>query len=257
MSTLTVFSLLACLGVLILSGLVLGKDPSKRLYQVVGLFGIASAVWSLGFAVLYSLKEAESALFWIRFYEMGLVFIPATFYHFVVTYIPQKRISWQRIVVRVGYFLSFIFLLLIWTPFFASGVSQYSWGFYPTVGVASRAFNIMFATYIGLGFIELVRYFKVTSGRKRNQVKYLLASTIIGFGLGITNFLPLYGFKNVYPLGHFGAPIAIVILAYAIVRHRLLDIDFVIRRSVIYSVLTAILATAYVSIVFSLGANSI
>lgn len=253
MSILTFFSLFACLGILVLSGLVLGKDPSRRLFQVVGLFGVASAVWSLGFAVLYSLKDAESALFWIRFYEMGLVFIPSIFYHFVITYVPPKQISWQRSVVRIGYVLSFVFLLLIWTPLFANGVSKYSWGFYPTVGIASRAFNVMFAVYIVLGFIELVRYLRKTSGRKRNQVKYLLAAMTIGFGLGLTNFFPLYGFKNVYPLGHFGAPITIVILAYAIIKHRLLDIDFVIRRSVIYSMLTAILATAYVSIVFSLG----
>lgn len=253
MSILTLFSIFACIGVLILAGLVLGKDPSRRLYQVVGLFGIASAIWSLGFAVLYSIADAKSAMFWIRFYELGLVFIPSIFFHFVITFVPQERISWQKYVAYIGYALSVLFSLLIWTPYFATGVTKFSWGFYPTVGVASRAFNIMFVGYVSLGLIELVRYMRASTGRTRNQVKYLLGATTIGFGLGVTNFLPLYGFAKVYPLGHFGAPIAIVILSYAIIKHQLLDIDFVVRRSVIYSALTAVLATAYVTLVFGLG----
>jgi HD-GYP domain-containing protein (c-di-GMP phosphodiesterase class II) len=253
MGILTLFSIFACIGVLVLAGLVLGKDPSRRLYQIVGLFGIASAIWSLGFAVLYSITDAKAALFWIRFYELGLVFIPAIFYHFVIVFVPQERITWQKYVAYIGYALSLLFSLLIWTPYFATGVTKFSWGFYPTVGIASRAFNIMFVVYVSLGFLELASYMRSSTGRTRNQIKYLLAAAIIGFGLGVTNFLPLYGFSEVYPLGHFGAPIAIVILSYAIIKHQLLDIDFVVRRSVIYSTLTAVLAAAYVTLVFGLG----
>src|SRR5204863_86996 len=46
-----------------------------------------------------------------------------------------------------------------------------------------------------------------------------------------TNILPLYGVR-IYPLGSLGNVFTMGIMAYAIARHRLMDVDYVVRKGV-------------------------
>src|ERR1041385_1005850 len=50
----------------------------------------------------------------------------------------------------------------------------------------------------------------------------------------VTNLLPIYGI-NIYPLGSLGNVFSISILAYAIARHRLMDVDYVVRKGVSFT----------------------
>lgn len=65
------------------------------------------------------------------------------------------------------------------------------------------------------------------------------------------NWLPGFGI-NIFPFGNFLVPIYGLILAYAVLKHQLLDIDFVLRKSVIYSVLIAFISLLYLLTVFLL-----
>src|SRR5205823_2394783 len=78
-----------------------------------------------------------------------------------------------------------------------------------------------------------------SDARQRTQAKFWLLAIGVSGPFDLTNLLPLYGI-NVYPLGSFGNVVYLGIVAYAIARHRLMDVDYVVRKAVSFS-LAAIL----------------
>jgi hypothetical protein len=117
-------------------------------------------------------------------------------------------------------------------------------------------------TVAALGAIAaLIVRIRRSRGIERQQLKwfaYVAALIFVGFAGGtVTSAIgetdttsvlgPIAWFTALIALG-FGVPIA---TAFAVLRHRLYDIDLVIRRTLTYGVLTATLGTAYVgSILF-------
>ena len=67
----------------------------------------------------------------------------------------------------------------------------------------------------------------------RNQALYLFVGTLFGFIGGATHFLPIFGF-NIYPFGQIGIAIYGIIVTYAVLRHRLLDIKVALTRAGIF-----------------------
>ncbi|MCC7352329.1 MAG: hypothetical protein IT330_01125 [Anaerolineae bacterium] len=91
-------------------------------------------------------------------------------------------------------------------------------------------------------FAQVYRYRKVSGSVEREQVKWFIYGLLVAF-------LPLTLIESVTPLPgeidtlfFLGIPAGIAI---AILRHRLWDIDIIIRRTLVYSILTALLALFY------------
>jgi hypothetical protein len=71
---------------------------------------------------------------------------------------------------------------------------------------------------------------------------------IVGFSGGITYFLPMFGIK-IYPFGNFTIPLYSLISTYAILRYRLMDINVVIKKALIYSLSAGILTSFFVIVI--------
>src|SRR5512147_1099932 len=69
-----------------------------------------------------------------------------------------------------------------------------------------------------------------------------------GFLGGSTTFLAGYN-TAIFPYGVFAIPLYILTVGYGIFRHQLMDIKVVIRKTLVYSTVSASLAAVYVSIV--------
>jgi hypothetical protein len=62
---------------------------------------------------------------------------------------------------------------------------------------------------------------------KRLQYIYMLLATTFGFFGGSTAFLPVFG-VNIYPFGMYFVVLYPMLMTYAIVKHKLLDIEVII-----------------------------
>ena len=221
------------------------------------------AIWSFGTFTLYVSQNMETALSWLKLYDLGVILIPLAFLYFTLA-ISDDESRAGKVVLGVACVLSAIFILCVNLGYFNPALYRHPWGFYPTRGPANLPFDAYFALALVLSGIRLTAAYRVSKGWQRNQFRYIFLATAIGFGSGVTNFLPLYGGK-VYPVGHIGILITGTIITIAIIRYRLMDISLIIRNSAVYSVLTAIVTAAYVAIVFVLqsvfrgitGSNSI
>jgi len=228
-----------------------GFDSGER-WQLF-LLSLCFFLWLWLTSMGYLCKPAESALA-VSWYKAGLIpviFIAAQIYSFTCSFLKLKR---PRIVFA-GYFIAVIFTLLnIFTPYFFGEVYRYNWGLYPHWHfIRVIPFFMYFSAGLILSQIELLKAYKHSEHqRTKNQIKYMVVAYGIAY-LGIIDYLPCFGY-NVYPFGYVAIFGWWTILAYAILKHRLMDITIIIRKTVIYSMVTGVLAAIMV-LVAMLSAN--
>ena len=91
-----------------------------------------------------------------------------------------------------------------------------------------------FFGYIFYSYWLLIKGFRVALPSERNQLRYVFAASMIGFVGGSTIFFPVFNI-NIYPVGVLFVCLNAVVVSYAIIKHRLMDIDFIIRKGAIYA----------------------
>lgn len=109
-------------------------------------------------------------------------------------------------------------------------------------------------TAVALGAISLIVRFRGSSGREREQLKWLALGGIstvscfllIAFVEAVFGDLSDVAVTLIIIVGILALPASI---ATAVMRHRLYDVDLVINRTLVYAGLTAVLALAYLGIV--------
>jgi len=226
---------------------VLFKNPSARLNQLFAGCAASLALWTFGYSLMYLSKYPDKALFFARLGYVGIVFIPTFFLHFVLEFLQINRPR----TLRAAYAVSFLFLALSRFDVFIAGVYTYFWGYYPRAGPLYCAFILYFYGCCSACVIYLRRTYVLlrNSGQnslKLNQVKYVLLAFFVA-SLSISDYLPNYHIQ-VYPFAYLVAYGWLVFMAYAIFKYRVIDIDVFIRKTVIYSVVTAALTAVYVAV---------
>jgi signal transduction histidine kinase len=101
------------------------------------------------------------------------------------------------------------------------------------------------------GEMLLYRAYKISSGIKKNQILYLFWASALGFACGATGFLPIY--FPILPLGFLLFYVYPLIILYAMVRYRLMDVRIIIRKGLAYSISIAIFTALYLIFILFLG----
>jgi len=101
-------------------------------------------------------------------------------------------------------------------------------------------------------FASLVVRFRRSSGRERDQLRFVLRAFALCLAVLIVAFaVPSDWGWPLMVVGISGIPVATGI---AIIRHRLWDIDVIVRKTVVYAAVSALLAGLYFGIVIGLQA---
>jgi signal transduction histidine kinase len=151
----------------------------------------------------------------------------------------------EKILVRFLYGVGILFLILDFTPLFVADVRpMLGFRFYPEAGMVYPYFAIFVLICFVYGTFRLILSYRNSMGARRNQLLYVMIAVLIGFLGGITAFFPIWGVH--FPvLSHFALPLYVMIVIYAIVKHKLLDISIILREGLIYSALTILFAGFY------------
>ena len=112
--------------------------------------------------------------------------------------------------------------------------------FWPNPGPLFHVHFLQFAILALWGLWIIWRELTPAYGLRLNQLKLLFLAEIVGWGGGFTNYLLWYNFP-VAPYGNILVSVYTFIFAYAMVRYRLLDIEIVLKKSLIYALLLLVL----------------
>jgi signal transduction histidine kinase len=100
--------------------------------------------------------------------------------------------------------------------------------------------TVFMATYLLLCFERMAHSYRhPRSSRELVQTKLWFVAAFVAIPLGLTNFATVYG-AHVYPLGQLGNVLYTGVIAYAISRHRLMDVDYVVRKFVSFTASLAV-----------------
>ncbi len=162
--------------------------------------------------------------------------MPLVYYHFCMAYVDRLR--QEKKFIMFLYLLGIIFLGFNWfSNLFTSGYYEYYWGYYPKSGPLHLVYVGVFIVglLIRTVFIFYSQFKKKDNFKEnRNKMGYAMIGVLI-YSCAAFDFIVNYGFEF-YPVGFIFILISLSIYSYAIVKHKILDIEIVIKRTVIFSV---------------------
>lgn len=215
---------------LFLCVLVFSRAPHRRLHQTFALFALSLASWNFDIAALYFFADYERALRWSGIFRYGMLFIPPTAYHLALALTGRQTLV-NRLLLAVGYWTAFTLCLANGQGILVDHLKSFTWGYYPVSGPLYKFHVFSDLIYFGATLYQLVLGLIVTkSARQRQQLKIVLLGFAVALPVGLTNFLPIYGIP-IYPLGNLGNVFLCGALTYAIVKHRLLDLELIVTKT--------------------------
>lgn len=230
-----IFSLIGGIFLFILGLFTFFKAKDRKVGITFGLFCLSVTIWLVFTFFVFIAKTDQQAIFWDRNVYGGVVFIPLFMYQFGVYFLGiQKK---EKIILWLGYFVSILFLIVSRTDYFLSGLYHYSWGVHTKAQIFHNFFLVYFFLIIGLYFYNLYQGYKVASGEKKVQLKYLFTAFMV-LNSGSIAYLPAYG-VNLYPIfAYFAEIVGAIILFFVIFKHQLFN--FKVFLSEVLIVLMAI-----------------
>lgn len=229
--------------------LIIAFYGKTRLHRVWLLFNVAVAIWGFGSFFIGIASNPSSALTSWKFATIGAIFLSVFFYHMSCIFCNVEEA--RRKLIIFAYVQAFFFLLLIPTNFFVTKVNFIFDSLYylRSVGPFYPVFVLIWLSLVIMGHYELIKFYRKSSGIKRNQSLYFFIGIILGFSGGGSTFLPVFRF-NIYPFGNFTIPIYCLISTYAILRYRLMDFHLVVKKSIVYSLSLSVLTGLFLVLVF-------
>ncbi len=230
--------LLNTLSSLSLAVFVFSKKPKHHANQAYLFFGLAVGLYSAGY-FLWGLARSEAeGLFAFKILTSGIILINSAYLEFVFSLLGERqkkrRILWVCHAVNL-YFIYAVFSLRL----FKSVALKNIWGYWPVV---ENLFFGYFTLWLGqflYGLFNLYIGYKRRHGQQSTQIKYVFISTLIGYFGGATNWLPWFNITFFPPHLNILVTAYVAILAYAVVRHQLMDIEVIIKKTLVFTGLFA------------------
>jgi two-component system NtrC family sensor kinase len=229
---------------LVVGTVVMLRRPADRaslhFYAVCVLFFLVYSTSYVG-----KLSAADWVLFWAD-YLAGL-FLPVVFLHLCLSF-PERRFRAQRLwIVPALYMPAFVLTGAAVMSHALLGAGEEPGALWGIADAIDRFRPLYFAAYLVLAVSVLLDSYRRTRGfTARRQVKWLLWGTTAG----VFPFLAFYALP--YALGRepglalqlagYG-PLALIplSLAYAVVKHRLMDVELIFRRALGYVLAVAVI----------------
>ena len=202
---------------------------------------LVSFIWQFSYGMMYLFSNDKPvAMLWMKVGYIGVIFISVFIYYFIIEFLGLKK---ERIVFYVSCAIAALFTYLNLTKdLFTTGLIKYPWGYYPSVSVTThRFFLAFFMALIALSnfhiFMAFLKRHELKDDKEKAQIKYLFWAYLI-YSPACVDFFANYNVQ-IYPFGYIFATSFLLIIGYAIVRHQLMDIEVLIKKTLVFAGLLA------------------
>ena len=207
------------------------KSFKLEINRIFSYVCFSVAFWSFFYFLWLSTSERYLAEFYLRTCMVGVFFMPSLFIHFVITFLKEKK---HLRFLFLNYLLSIVFMLNVYSVLYIKRFSEFLvFPYWPLPGVLFHLAIVHFAAIICYSFYLMWGNLKKTTGIFKVQILYVFIGTSIGYICGSTNYfswyrIPIPPFLNIF------ISLYVFIVAYAIIKYRLMDIRVVISRAVAF-----------------------
>jgi signal transduction histidine kinase len=223
---------------------VLWNRPAEALNRLFFLVAFSVSWWAFGYGRVLSAQDADTALFWSRIGICGAILIPTFFYHFMLCFVrlPQRRF------LRALYVGSALFLLSAHSPLFLHSPQHYFWGFYPRGGPLNAFFIAFFYSGFIVSLIDILGIYRKLKSHPEpyisvEQLRFVFCAYCVAT-CSASDYFANYGIA-VYPFAYVAALGWLSLMAYAVLRYRLMDLRLILRKTLIYSFVSVALTVIY------------
>ena len=233
-----------------LAGITLARNRASRLNRVFAYFLAGLALWNFGVFLLRQAPDPTSAYRWEIIIHVGLIVVPAFYYHFVLIFLEST--TQHRRSLSLAYALALLLSVLnvSGSPLFMKGVTWTYWGWAPVIGPAYNVFFLYLNAFFIWGLVHLTKATRaIESSFRRNRARLIQIGTAVTLVGGFIDFIRFILAKYVpvldraYPVGIPANMIFALMLGVSIVRYRLFDVNVAVKKSAIYAVLGVAITT--------------
>ncbi len=239
----------------LLGGIVLLRDTKSA--TNVAFFALTFIISSWLVTNYFSLHSPtpEETLFWIRTVMSITAFLGTTLFFFLYSY-PKRKSVLSPVLFWGMLGGSIVVSIISQTPLLFSSVTIENGNISPKPGILFPLYLLIFLPPIIAGFITLFIKYRKSAGIEKLQIKYLFVGSAITFALLTFTNLFMVAALNSSQLVFFGPVFSLIMLgsiAYAIVKHRLLNISSLIARTFSYTLVLLLISILYVGIFFGIA----
>jgi len=230
---------------LALTAIVLKGHFRSFVHRLFSVFILWLAVWGIVIFGMRASPDTAHAYVWDKLLIPLAPLIPVTFYHFSVCYTGAIIKRW---VLPSVYGICLLFIPLATTDLVISGMRMAPFGYAPIFGPAASVW--VFFTYgmFVMALLNFIRAYKISAyAEQRNRAAYIIMGIGVFFIGATFDILPALGLP-LYPSLIICNIVFCLTTTVAILRHSLLDIRIVFRKSATYVLTSALLAAPFVGI---------
>ena len=199
-------------------------------------------LWFIGFAQYFHAGDQPHALLWGKFtLSLGVINTPMFLHSVCVSMKRQRR---DRLMIIGSYLTGFFCVALIWGNLIISGLKHlpymdhylsYNRAWYPVLIGHIAGWQWVTAIVLVLGARRAVGYLKT-------QLSYFAAAWFVIFLTTNSIIMPMEYDIQIQPFGFFIMPLNLIMLGYVMAKARLVDVNIVIARGLLYTVSLIIVA---------------
>ncbi len=228
-----IISLINFLTCIFIGAFLLIKNPRNPINITYCIFDFCIAFYAFFYFLWQSSNDPAWGILFFKWCIVGVVLINSAFVHFTFVILSiAKKFKWQLF---VAHLLNAFFCYGALFLFYSDWKIKYTYGLWP---IPSTIFHF----YISWWFFQVIYCFFLihtrgilkSEGKEKRQYQWIFWATLIAYAGGATNWLVWYGI-NFPPYLNSGIAIYTIVLAYAIFRHQLLDIEIIIKKTLVFA----------------------
>lgn len=239
MNIYALFPLIATLVFIPLIVTTMASRPWQRQQKLFFLFIIPAMLWSLTDYFWRSNFFPQYSLLLSRFVLVFFTSMAVQFHFFSSSFFPTGANRW----LPLAYGTLAIIIIMVTLGYIPETVYSSGDKLYPVYGNGVFFLMVPLLILVGRNYHVFIKRLKHLD----NPVLYnQTISLLVGLSvLVIFTFAALIPWGREYPVSHIGNMLNAFILSYAIIRHQLVDIRFVLQRGVIWITLVAFGAVSF------------
>ena len=229
----------------VLAILVIRQRRYSRVHQIFSFFLVSMCLWAFTVFGMRISPTLEQALPWEKALFAVFPVVAVAFYHFVLIFTRDENMGWHLF---IAYILAAAVIGMAPSDLLVSGMRKMWYGYaYISGPLLMPASIIPYGTVIAALFRLMRAYRRSALPLEKLRYFYLaIGAALCLLGL-LLDGLAASGIP-MYPMGIVSNIAFTILCTYAIMKHRLLDIQLVVRRGTAYIFVSTIVIGIYLGL---------